>query len=43
MPLLQIFDEQLTIRQGQANVRRWVDDIMPLLVDESDRSTSKPT
>jgi threonine dehydrogenase-like Zn-dependent dehydrogenase len=36
MPLLQIFDKQLTIRQGQANVRRWVDDIMPLLVDESD-------
>ena len=29
--MLQIFDKQLTIRCGQANVRRWTDDIMPLL------------
>ena len=27
-----MFDKQ--IRMGQANVLRWVDDIMPLLVDE---------
>jgi threonine dehydrogenase-like Zn-dependent dehydrogenase len=31
--MLQIFDKQPTIRMGQANVRRWVDDIMPLLGD----------
>jgi threonine dehydrogenase-like Zn-dependent dehydrogenase len=36
MPLLQIFDKQLTIRQGQANVRRWVDDLMPLVTDDTD-------
>ncbi|HEU5152822.1 MAG TPA: zinc-dependent alcohol dehydrogenase [Iamia sp.] len=36
MPLLQIFDKQLTIRQGQANVRRWVDDILPLLTGDDD-------
>src|SRR4051812_8171954 len=31
--MLQMFDKQLTIRMGQANVRRWVDDILPLLQD----------
>jgi threonine dehydrogenase-like Zn-dependent dehydrogenase len=36
MPLLQAFDKQLKLRMGQANVRRWVDDIMPLLLDEAD-------
>jgi threonine dehydrogenase-like Zn-dependent dehydrogenase len=34
MPMLTMFDKQLTLRMGQANVRRWVDDILPLLVDE---------
>jgi len=31
--MLQMFDKQLTLRMGQANVRRWTDDILPLLVD----------
>ena len=26
---------------GQANVRRWVDDIMPLLTDDATRSASR--
>jgi threonine dehydrogenase-like Zn-dependent dehydrogenase len=34
LPMLTIFDKQLTLKMGQANVRRWVDDIMPLLTDE---------
>jgi threonine dehydrogenase-like Zn-dependent dehydrogenase len=33
MPLMTLFDKQVQIRMGQANVRRWVDDIMPLLLD----------
>ena len=33
MPLLQMFDKQITLRMGQANVRRWVDDLVPLLMD----------
>ncbi|GGF49833.1 glutathione-dependent formaldehyde dehydrogenase [Marmoricola endophyticus] len=33
MPLLTMFDKQVQLRMGQANVKRWVDDIMPLLVD----------
>ena len=32
--MLQMFDKQLTVRMGQANVRRWVDDILPLLTDD---------
>ena len=34
--LLQMFDKQLTLKMGQANVRRWVDDIMPLLEGDDD-------
>jgi len=34
MPLLTLFDKQVQLRMGQANVRRWVDDILPLLTDE---------
>lgn len=30
-PLGDLFDKQVGIRMGQANVRRWVDDIVPLL------------
>jgi threonine dehydrogenase-like Zn-dependent dehydrogenase len=33
-PLGDLFDKQLTIRMGQANVRRWTDDLLPLLTDD---------
>ncbi|HYI99301.1 MAG TPA: zinc-dependent alcohol dehydrogenase [Thermoleophilaceae bacterium] len=33
LPMLTMFDKQIQLRMGQANVRRWVDDIMPLLLD----------
>jgi threonine dehydrogenase-like Zn-dependent dehydrogenase len=33
LPMLTLFDKQIQLRMGQANVRRWVDDIMPLLTD----------
>jgi threonine dehydrogenase-like Zn-dependent dehydrogenase len=33
LPLLTLFDKQLQLRMGQANVRRWVPDILPLLTD----------
>ena len=36
MPLIQMFDKQITMRMGQANVRRWVDDLLPLLTDDGD-------
>jgi threonine dehydrogenase-like Zn-dependent dehydrogenase len=34
--LLQIFDKQLTLRMGQANVKRWTGDILPLLERDGD-------
>jgi threonine dehydrogenase-like Zn-dependent dehydrogenase len=34
--MLQIFDKQLTLRMGQANVRRWIDDILPLVSGDGD-------
>jgi threonine dehydrogenase-like Zn-dependent dehydrogenase len=33
MPLIQMFDKQINVRMGQANVRRWLDDLMPLVSD----------
>jgi threonine dehydrogenase-like Zn-dependent dehydrogenase len=34
LPMLNIFDKQLQLRMGQANVKRWIDDILPLLGDD---------
>ena len=36
LPMLTLFDKQIQLRMGQANVKRWVDDILPLVSDESD-------
>ncbi len=33
LPLLTMFDKQIQLRMGQANVHRWSDDILPLLTD----------
>jgi threonine dehydrogenase-like Zn-dependent dehydrogenase len=34
MPMLTLFDKQIQLRMGQANVRRWTDDILPLLAED---------
>ena len=34
LPMLTLFDKQIQLRMGQANVRRWADDILPLLTDD---------
>jgi threonine dehydrogenase-like Zn-dependent dehydrogenase len=36
LPMLQMFDKQLTLRLGQANVKRWIDDLLPLVSDSAD-------
>ncbi len=36
MPMMDLFDKCITMRMGQAHVKRWVDDIMPALQDDSD-------
>jgi threonine dehydrogenase-like Zn-dependent dehydrogenase len=36
LPMMTMFDKQLTLRMGQANVRRWIDDLWPLVADDAD-------
>ena len=36
LPMLDLFDKQITVRMGQANVRRWTDVLLPLAADEAD-------
>jgi threonine dehydrogenase-like Zn-dependent dehydrogenase len=36
MPLLQMFDKQINLRMGQANVKRWIDDLLPLVTGDED-------
>ncbi|MBV8712800.1 MAG: hypothetical protein JOY56_13525 [Solirubrobacterales bacterium] len=36
MPMMDLFDKQIQLRMGQANVKRWIDEIMPLLEEDSD-------
>jgi threonine dehydrogenase-like Zn-dependent dehydrogenase len=36
LPMMELFDKQIQLRMGQANVRRWIDELMPLVTDESD-------
>jgi threonine dehydrogenase-like Zn-dependent dehydrogenase len=36
LPMMDLFDKGVKIRMGQAHVKRWVDDIMPLLTGDED-------
>jgi threonine dehydrogenase-like Zn-dependent dehydrogenase len=36
MPMMDLFDKQITLRMGQANVHRWIDDILPLVTGDDD-------
>ena len=36
LPLMDLFDKQVQVRMGQANVKRWVDDILPLVTEDGD-------
>ncbi|WP_433305604.1 zinc-dependent alcohol dehydrogenase [Actinoplanes sp. CA-030573] len=36
MPMMDLFDKGVTLRMGQAHVKRWVDDIVPLLTGDDD-------
>jgi threonine dehydrogenase-like Zn-dependent dehydrogenase len=36
MPMMQLFDKGIQIRMGQAHVKRWIDDIMPLVSGDDD-------
>jgi threonine dehydrogenase-like Zn-dependent dehydrogenase len=36
MPMMEMFDRGITMRMGQCHVKRWIDDLMPAVLDESD-------
>ncbi len=36
MPMMEMFDRGIQVRMGQAHVRRWTDEILPLLLDPAD-------
>ncbi|MET8052093.1 zinc-dependent alcohol dehydrogenase [Streptosporangium sp. NPDC005286] len=36
LPMLRMFDKGITLRMGQAHVKRWIDDLMPLVTDDAD-------
>ncbi len=36
LPMMEMFDRQVQLRMGQANVRQWIPDILPLLLDDAD-------
>jgi threonine dehydrogenase-like Zn-dependent dehydrogenase len=36
MPMMEMFDRGVQLRMGQAHVRRWIDDLMPIVTDDSD-------
>jgi threonine dehydrogenase-like Zn-dependent dehydrogenase len=39
LPMLELFDKGVTLRMGQAHVKRWIDDILPLLTDDDPLGT----
>lgn len=36
LPMLTMFDKQIQMRMGQCNVKRWTEDLLPLVDDPSD-------
>ncbi|MFC5751818.1 zinc-dependent alcohol dehydrogenase [Actinomadura rugatobispora] len=36
LPMLRMFDKGVTLRMGQAHVKRWIDALMPLVADDAD-------
>jgi threonine dehydrogenase-like Zn-dependent dehydrogenase len=36
LPMMEMFDRGLTVRMGQCHVKRWIEEIMPVIEDDSD-------
>ncbi|MFA1548209.1 zinc-dependent alcohol dehydrogenase [Actinomadura chokoriensis] len=36
LPMLRMFDKGIGLRMGQAHVRKWVEELLPLVTDDSD-------
>jgi threonine dehydrogenase-like Zn-dependent dehydrogenase len=40
LPMMDLFDKGVTVRMGQAHVKRWIDDILPFLTDADPLGTA---
>jgi threonine dehydrogenase-like Zn-dependent dehydrogenase len=36
LPMLQMFDKGIQLRMGQCHVKRWIDELLPLVLDDAD-------
>lgn len=36
LPMMQLFDKGVQVRMGQCHVKRWTDDVLPLVLDDDD-------
>jgi threonine dehydrogenase-like Zn-dependent dehydrogenase len=36
LPMMEMFDRGVQLRMGQCHVKRWIDDILPLVLDDAD-------
>jgi threonine dehydrogenase-like Zn-dependent dehydrogenase len=36
LPMMDLFDKQIQLRMGQCNVKKWIDDLLPLVDDPAD-------
>jgi threonine dehydrogenase-like Zn-dependent dehydrogenase len=36
LPMMEMFDRGIQLRMGQCHVKRWIDDILPLVLDDTD-------
>ena len=36
LPMMEMFDRGIQLRMGQAHVKRWIDDLMPVVMDDTD-------
>jgi threonine dehydrogenase-like Zn-dependent dehydrogenase len=36
LPMMEMFDRGITMRMGQCHVKRWIDEIMPVVEDDTD-------
>jgi threonine dehydrogenase-like Zn-dependent dehydrogenase len=36
MPMMELFDKQVQVRMGQANVKAWIEDLLPLVTGDTD-------
>ena len=42
LPMVTLFDKQVEVRMGQANVKRWIDDVLSWVLDDADRWAPGP-